>query len=142
MNTSARKSAAKPLPEAVTDLVAEGGSVLATDNTTAAPAANQRPEEIDMSKREAYVQKMKARIDEWSADIERLEARARGAEADMKIKYQEQLAAMRQQREQAREKMRELEDASEDAWERLREGMESAWERMSKAFKDAADRFR
>lgn len=142
MSTTAMKSAAEPLPEAVTDLVAEGGNVLATDDTIPKSSPNARQEEIDMSKRDAYVQKMKARIDEWGADIEKLEAKARGAEADMKIKYQEQLTAMRQQREKAREKMRELEDASEDAWERLREGMESGWESMSKAFRDAMDRFK
>jgi predicted nucleic acid-binding Zn-ribbon protein len=99
-------------------------------------------EEVEMSSREAYAQKMKAKIDEWNADIEKFEARTRQAEAGMKVKYEEQLAAMRQQREHAREKMRELEAASEDAWESLRHGMESAWDSMSKAFRDAADRFK
>mgnify|MGYP000314631334 CR=1 FL=1 len=95
-----------------------------------------------MSNRDAYIEKMKARIDEWNADIAKLEARARQAEADMKIKYEEQLETMRQQREHAREKMHEIQHASEEAWESLRHGMESAWDSMTKAFRDAADRFK
>lgn len=95
-----------------------------------------------MSTRDAFVEKMKARIDEWNADIQKLEAKAKGAEADMKLKYEEQLAAMRQQRERARERLQEVQEASEDAWQRLREGTEAAWENLSKAFRDAADRFR
>jgi hypothetical protein len=104
--------------------------------------ARRRHEEIDMSKRDAYIEKMKARIDEWNADIDKLEAKAREARADMKIEYQEQLSAMRLEREKARGKLHELQEATEDAWEGLREGMESAWESMAKAFKDAADRFK
>lgn len=95
-----------------------------------------------MGERDAYIEKMKAKIDEWSADIDKFEAKARGAKADVKIKYEEQLAAMRGEREKARAKLRELQDASEDAWERLRQGAESAWTSMAKAFKDAAERFR
>lgn len=95
-----------------------------------------------MSNRDAYVEKMKAKIDEWNADIEKMEAKARGAEADAKIKYSEQLTAMRQHRDEARARMRELQVASEDAWERIRDGMESAWASMSKGFRDAADRFK
>lgn len=95
-----------------------------------------------MTKREAYVQKMHARIDEWSADIDRLEAKARAAEADMKIEYERQLERMREQRAQARVKLEELQGASEAAWDSVRAGFESAWESLSKGFRDAADKFR
>ncbi|MCG5513559.1 hypothetical protein [Ectothiorhodospira shaposhnikovii] len=95
-----------------------------------------------MSQREAHIEKLKARLDEWNAEIHKLEAKAQAAQADMKIQYEEQLSAMREQRDKARERMHELQDASEDAWEHMREGMESAWEHMSKAFKDAMNRFR
>ena len=94
-----------------------------------------------MSNREAYVQKMHAKIDEWSAEIDRLEAKARGAEAHMKIEYERQLEPMRAQRAQARAKLDELRGASEEAWESVREGFESAWASLSKGFKDAADKF-
>lgn len=95
-----------------------------------------------MNKRDAYVEKMKAQLDEWNAEMDKLVARANAAEADMKLKYNEQIEALRKQREEANQRLRELQSASEAAWESLRAGMETAWEDMSKAVKDAASRFR
>ncbi|MEX0960122.1 MAG: coiled coil domain-containing protein [Burkholderiales bacterium] len=95
-----------------------------------------------MSDRDAYVQKMKAKIDEWSADLTRLEAKAETAKAEAKIEYHDQIGSLKKQREEAREKLRELERASEDAWESLRGGMEAAWENIGRAFKDAVNRFK
>ena len=95
-----------------------------------------------MNDRELYAEKMKARIDEWNADLNKLEARSREAEAQWRAKYDEQIQELREQRNQVEERLRELQKASDESWKRLREGMELAWDDMSKAFRDAADRFR
>jgi len=95
-----------------------------------------------MSDRDAYVEKMKAKLDEWNAGIEKLEAQARVAQADARIKYQGQLAELKAGRDTAAQKLRELQNASVDAWSTLRQGTDAAWEAMAKAFKDAADRFK
>ena len=60
-----------------------------------------------MSDRTAYIKKMKAKLDEWNADIAKLEAKADGAEADMKIKYNEKIDALKEQREEAAAKLME-----------------------------------
>lgn len=95
-----------------------------------------------MTNRDAYVQKMKAKADEWNADLAKLEAKAKVASADAKIKYHDQIQTLRKQREEAQEKLRELQSASEGAWESLRDGMDAAWGNVGKAFKDAIDRFK
>lgn len=61
-----------------------------------------------MSDRDAYVDKMKAKIDEWNADLAKLEARSRGAEADMRVKYDQQIKELREQRERAEKRLKEL----------------------------------
>ena len=38
-------------------------------------------------KRDAYVQKLKAKMDEWNAEIDKLAAKADQADAETKIKY-------------------------------------------------------
>ena len=48
-----------------------------------------------MSERDAYVEKMKAKLDEWNAEIDRLEAKARGAEADARLRYNKQIESLR-----------------------------------------------
>lgn len=95
-----------------------------------------------MNKRDAYVEKMKAQLDVWNAEMDKLVARTNTAEADMKQRYKEQIETLKRQREEANQRLRELQSASEAAWESLRAGMETAWEDMSKAVKDAASRFR
>jgi len=95
-----------------------------------------------MSDRDVYVDKMKAKIDEWNADVAKLEARSREAEADMRLKYDDQIRELREQRERAEERLKELQRASEESWKRMREGMETAWDDLTRAFREAADRFR
>ncbi|OOG21008.1 conserved coiled coil protein [Thioalkalivibrio denitrificans] len=95
-----------------------------------------------MSDRDQYIEKMKARLDEWNADLAKLEAQAKSAEADMRMQYDRHIEELRRQRDQAEKQLRELRDAGEESWERIRKSMEAAWDDMSRAFRDAADRFR
>ncbi len=95
-----------------------------------------------MSNRDDYVEKMKAKIDEWNADLAKLEARSREAEADMRLKYDQQIQELREQRQKTEERLKELQRAGEESWEQMRDGMESAWDEMNRAFREAADRFR
>lgn len=90
-----------------------------------------------MSDRDLYIKKMKAKLDEWNADIAKLEAKADGAEADMKIKYNEKITVLKGQREEAAAKLMELRNASEDAWEEIKAGLENAWDSLDKAVKSA-----
>ena len=95
-----------------------------------------------MSTRDAYVAKMKAALDEWNAELSKLEARAASAEADAKLRYEKQIEALREQREEARAKLRELESASDAAWRDMQRGAEAAWSSMNQAWRDAMKRFR
>lgn len=95
-----------------------------------------------MSKRDLYVEQMKANLDSWNASIAKLEAQAKHAEADVKIKYREQIEEFEKQREHAHEKLEELRTAGDGAWEDMRSGLENAWDTMDKAMKAAASRFR
>ena len=95
-----------------------------------------------MTERNAYVDKMQAKVDEWSAEIAKLEARARGAEADARINCEEQLQRMRKQRDEAQAHMRELQRASDEAFDDVRAGFESAWDSMADAFRKATQRFK
>jgi chromosome segregation ATPase len=99
-------------------------------------------QEATMSDRDVYVEKMKTKIDEWNADLAKLEARSREANADMRLKYDEKIQELKGQRERAEEQMKELQRASEESWKRMRDGMESAWDEINRAFREAADRFR
>ncbi|WP_025916501.1 hypothetical protein [Herminiimonas sp. CN] len=95
-----------------------------------------------MNNRQEFIQKMKAQLDQWSIEIDKLSVRAEAAQEEAKLKYQAQIDALKQQREAAKLKLHELQSSSEDAWDSVREGMESAWESMTKAIKDAISHFK
>lgn len=95
-----------------------------------------------MSDRDVYVEKMKAKLDEWNADIDKLQAQAKIAEADARADYDKQLEEMRKQRNEAQAKLKEAQKASDAAWDDMRKGMETAWESISSSFQSAMSRFR
>ena len=93
------------------------------------------------AKRDAYVQKLKAQLDEWNADIDKLAAKAAHAEAKAKIEYQDQLDALRAKRDDVRKKLSAIQQAGEGAWEDLKEGLENSWEVLKMSFNKAKTEF-
>ncbi len=94
-----------------------------------------------MSTRDAYLQKLKAQLDDWNADITKLEAKAGLAAADAKIKYEQSLDSLRAERDQASNKLEQIQESSEDAWEEFQGGAEDLWERTKAAFAAAKAEF-
>ena len=88
-----------------------------------------------MSEREQYIEKAKARIDQWNAEIDE-------AEADAKINYQKQIDGMRAQRDDAEAKLKELREASDDAWHDMKSGFDKAWDSLTSSFNSAMSRFK
>jgi len=92
--------------------------------------------------RDAYVEKTKAMIDQWNAEIDKLEAKTRAAQADAKIEYEKQLATLREQRDAAEVQMDKARKASEAAWADMQAGFLKAWEDISDAANRAMNRYR
>ena len=95
-----------------------------------------------MNPKEAYVQKLHAKIDEWNADIDRLKAKADQVEADSKIEYQKQIQALKNKRDEIEKKISEISRSGENAWKDLKAGVDLAWDAMSEAIKSATSRFK
>lgn len=93
-------------------------------------------------KRDEYVTKMKAQLDIWSAEVERLEAKARAAKADMKITYERRVAELREKRQDVERRLREIREAGEGAWEAVRQGAEDAGNALKAALEKAKTEFK
>ncbi|HVB38015.1 MAG TPA: hypothetical protein VND92_05725 [Vicinamibacterales bacterium] len=83
--------------------------------------------------RDAYVEKIKARLDEWNGEIDRLQARADAAKADLQVTYTQQIDMLRRRQRDAEAKLKQLREAADDAWAELKPGLEDAW----KTFREA-----
>jgi uncharacterized coiled-coil DUF342 family protein len=96
--------------------------------------------EENVSQKDAYIQKLQARLHEWDKEIDRLATKAIKAKADTKLEYYEQIEELRDKREVVIEKLEKLRQASDDAWKDLKAGIESAWNDLSETLKSATSR--
>jgi DNA anti-recombination protein RmuC len=87
----------------------------------------------DHDKREAYQQKLDARLDEWKAEIEKLRAKAEGVEADAKVRYHEMIEDLTERRQKLMKQADEMREASEERFHKMRETAEQYWKDMSAA---------
>ena len=78
-----------------------------------------------MTDRSAYVDKMKAKVDEWTADIEKMQAKAKGAQADARIEFDKQLRRDAQAARRGPGQDEGSPEASDEAWDDMRKGFET-----------------
>jgi uncharacterized coiled-coil DUF342 family protein len=95
-----------------------------------------------MTDKDAYVQKLHEKLDEWNAEIDKLKAKADKVEADSRLEYQKQIEALRKKRKDAEIKIREVVEAGEGALEDLKTGVQGAWDSMEEALKSARSKFK
>jgi len=95
-----------------------------------------------MNMKDAYQDKMDARLREWQANIDALKARADQAGAEQRIKYYEEIESLRTKQQHVHERLEELRTAGTDAWEEIKAGVEVAWTDLQDAVQRARDKFR
>jgi predicted nucleic acid-binding Zn-ribbon protein len=94
-----------------------------------------------MSEKQSYRKKIEASMEQWNAEIDKLEARADRAEADMQLQYYEELKKLRALQEEARGKLEELEEAGDDTREELERAVDNATNAIERAMSVTLSRF-
>lgn len=95
-----------------------------------------------MTNRDEYLEKLKAKLDDWNADIDKLEASAREAQGEMQEQIHKQLESLREMRDDAQKQYLDLQNAAADAWDVMAQGTEKAWKAWFNAFEDARSKFK
>ncbi len=91
-----------------------------------------------MSKRDAYIEKMKDQLDELNSKMSELEAKAQEAKDDARAKYKEEMKKLSKQSKLAVAKLEEIRSAGEDTWE----SMVTEMEKVRDAFKHSFNYFK
>ena len=78
-----------------------------------------------MMQREAYQQKLEAKLDRWRAEIDKLRAQVTEAGGDAKIEYQRDLEALSLRQKHAEEKFAVLKQTRNETWDAARTSVES-----------------
>ena len=68
-----------------------------------------------MSKKDEYFAMMESQISKWDAEVDKLRAKSQQMSAEARVKYEEQLRAMRANRDAAHKKLQEMRTATEAA---------------------------
>lgn len=95
-----------------------------------------------MGEKELYQRKMRAQLDEWKAELHKLEAKAAGARADVQLEMNRRIQALQGKIEEGRTKLSALAEATDDAWESLKEGVESTWKSLRASLREAASKLK
>ncbi|WP_234570861.1 hypothetical protein [Rhodohalobacter sp. 614A] len=94
-----------------------------------------------MANREAYKQKVRAQLDEWKADVDKLRAQIKQKQADRKIDTSKYMDEIRKNQKRVRAKLEELEDAGEDAWDDIKSGLDKATDELKQSYAKAKSKF-
>ena len=95
-----------------------------------------------MSKKDEYFAMMESQIKKWDAEVDKLRAKSGQMSAEARTKYEEQLKAMRANRDAAHKKLQEMRTATEAAWQHTQSGMDAAWASMKNALEKASSQFK
>jgi hypothetical protein len=89
-----------------------------------------------------FVEQLESRLEQWDAEIERLMARAREAQAELRAEIEEEMRKLRPVREAAEQTLSELRRLGGAALTDIRQGADIAWEELSDALKSLTNRRR
>ena len=95
-----------------------------------------------MKTKEEFIESLATQLKTWSAEIDVLQAKAEIAADDVKLKYQQEIEALRVKERTAEEKIKELKDSSGDAWETIKDTTEHVWHDLRTGLAGVADKFK
>lgn len=95
-----------------------------------------------MEKRDLYLQKINAEVEQYSAKLSGMRGKAAEADADMKLEYLKQMEILEGKRDDLKEKYEQLRKATESSWEDMKEGTENAWNELRKSVAKVTEHFK
>jgi hypothetical protein len=92
--------------------------------------------------KKAYQEKIETQLKEFAEKIEVLIAKGDKAKEDAKVKYAQQIEALRTKQESVRQKLQGLKEPGGAAWDDLKKGIDSAIGELKDAVQSAVARFK
>ena len=91
--------------------------------------------------RDQYVEALKSKLDEWNAQISKIEKEMQAASSEAQSRYEKQLADMREHVVTAEKNFQTLAQSQAEEWEKQRDNFEKAWSDIAAGFGRAWSRF-
>lgn len=94
-----------------------------------------------MEERKVYIDKMKAQLKMFEADIQKLEARTEKVRLDLQSGYKKQIMELRERVDTMQKKVKDLSSSTDDAWAEMKKGLEKSWKELNKGFSKARSKY-
>ena len=95
----------------------------------------------DESKK-AYIEKLEAKLKEWSSEFDKLKGKAESAEAKFKDEYHRIIDDLHPRIEEGKKTIQSLKESSGETWDELKYGTESVWHDIKGAIEKASSKFK
>lgn len=92
--------------------------------------------------RNAFLKRVESVLETLDEEIDRIAAKSEKVDADVRIRYDEEITALRRKQELVRMKIREVRDAGAASWGELKSGVQDATDELEKAIERAVDRLK
>lgn len=91
--------------------------------------------------RQAYIEKVKAQLDQYDAQLAEMKARADQVAASAQVEYHSMMEEALVKRDAMQAQLTKLHRSSESAWEEIQNGLEKAGQELQKSFEAALGKF-
>jgi chromosome segregation ATPase len=89
-----------------------------------------------MEGRQEYLEMLERKIEDWTARLETLEARAADADPEDKAEYEERIDELWSRLESARDQHGQLREADGETWADRKRAVDQAWSEVEDAYSD------
>jgi archaellum component FlaC len=95
-----------------------------------------------MDTRETYKEKTRIKIEDLQGDINKLKAKAAGAQAESKEYINRQIEQLEEKVREGQDALKELSEATAGTWEGIREKIDPAIQSLESGIRDIASRIK
>jgi len=95
-----------------------------------------------LENKEAYLEKLQAKLEEWTGEIDRLKAKAAGANIDLRNEIETRVGDLEGRRQKVEHRMQQLREFSEKSQEDIMDLLRQAWDDLGYAVQAAKEKFK
>lgn len=97
---------------------------------------------LNADTRQAYINKVKAQLDQYDAQLAEMKAKADQVKAGARVEFHSMMEEALVKRDVMQSQLTQLHRSSEGAWTEIQNGLEKASQELQKSFDDALAKFK
>lgn len=97
--------------------------------------------ESSMNEKRNMEKKLQLKLEEWKAELSKLNAQAESAGSELQDDFQKRLFELERKILTAQEQLNKLRSASGSAWEEMTQAIDRAWQEIDETIKKTKDQF-